>query len=302
MKKLVLLFILLIMSVLLAACGTSKVIDYTGKEDSADKNDSPVAYTDQISDSSTLESDLSNEELTLESDKEDFMDADSFVSGLLDEYISETTDDEKTNMEEETSYEVNVSRFDIYENYGEYSYRAIVEVENTGESNIYLSGTAFDIEDANGHLLQSDSMISCCPDVIFPGEKGFLYTQYGFSLEGISEIEGLQLVPQYVVKATSETPVDYKVSDVSLKEGKWGVAAVGRVTNTTEVEDSLFYIQAVYYDNDGNVIGIDGTNVNDFLPGRTVSFEFSGMTLPRDLALDKIGTYEIIARESFLGW
>ena len=192
MKKLVLLFILLIMSVLLAACGTSKVIDYTGKEDSADKNDSPVAYTDQISDSSTLESDLSNEELTLESDKEDFMDADSFVSGLLDEYISETTDDEKTNMEEETSYEVNVSRFDIYENYGEYSYRAIVEVENTGESNIYLSGTAFDIEDANGHLLQSDSMISCCPDVIFPGEKGYLYTQYGFSLEGISEIEGLK--------------------------------------------------------------------------------------------------------------
>ena len=75
-------------------------------------------------------------------------------------------------------YSMNILRFDIAKaTYGEnFEYDAIVEIKNTGTSNIYLKDAKFEIEDASGHLIQSDEYsVSNCPDVIKPGEKGYIY-------------------------------------------------------------------------------------------------------------------------------
>lgn len=222
-------------------------------------------------------------------------------SSVLLETEQRGTDEEKTIQED---YAVNIAKFDISENAYEdgFRYEAIVEIENKSSSNIYLTGVAFDIEDANGKLIQNDSMISCCPDVIKPGEKGYLYNQFGSSLDGVTDIEGLQLIPQYVVKSTTKTPQEYEVTDVSLKEDNYGVTAVGRVTNDTQEDNPYLYVQILYYDHDGNIIGISGTSVTELLAGRTVSFEISGIDLPDDVTLDSIGDYRIIAQDTFFGW
>lgn len=145
-------------------------------------------------------------------------------------------------------------------------------------------------------------MLSCCPDVIKPGEKGYLYNQYGSSLDGVTEIDGLQLVPQYVVKTTSTTPYEYPVSDVSVKDDNFGVKTVGRVTNDTDKDCSLLYLQVIYYDAEGNLLGITGTNITELLAGRTVSFEVSGIGLSGDISVDQIADYRVIAQEMFFGW
>ena len=266
----VLLSVLLIAS--MTACGSSNVVDYTGKEESSVEN--------AVGESETAEEGTEEEAPAPEEEIEDEQPSD------------------------EAAYTANIVKFDITESTFEegYRYEAIVEFENMGSSNIYITGAAFDIEDANNSLVQSDDMISSCPDVIKPGEKGYLYNQFGSSLDGVTDIEGLQLVPQYVVKTTTQTPQEYEVSDVSLKDDTFGVTAVGRVTNGTDEDQSYMYIQILYYDSDQNILGISGTSITDFLAGRTVSFEISGMDLPDGLTVDQIAEYKVIAQETFFGW
>ena len=273
MKKFISILLSAVLVASISACGSSKVVDYTGKKvSSAEKNEEESGAVGKV---------------------------------VKDE---KTSSEEKVEPEKQPSdkaaYTADIVKFDISESTFEdgYRYEAIVEVENTGNSNIYITGTSFDIEDANKHLIQSDNIISCCPDVIKPGEKGYLYNQFGTSLDGVTDIKGLQLVPQYVVKTTTQTPQEYEVSDISLKDDTFGVKAVGRVTNGTDKDQSYLYIQILYYDADQNILGISGTSITDFLAGRTVSFEISGMNLPDGLTVDQIADYKVIAQETFFGW
>lgn len=273
-------------------CGssTSNVVDYTGKAESK---------TESKTESDSAEDQESSfvEEQTIEEKQEDESTGEKAES-------AESKEKAQASKPEEASYNINIIKFEITnESFGDgFRYEGIVEVDNTGSSNIYLTGTAFDIEDANGSLVQSDNMISCCPDVIKPGEKGYLYNQFGSSLDGVTEIDGLQLVPQYVVKTTSTTPDEYEVTDVSIKEDTFGVKTVGRVTNNTDNDNSIMYVQVLYYDSDGNLLGISGTNVTDLIAGRTVSFEISGIGMSSDITVDRIANYKVIAQETFYGW
>lgn len=94
-------------------------------------------------------------------------------------------------------------------------YDAIVEIQNTGEKNLYLSGATFDIEDSNGHLVATDDWISTAPDVIEPGEKGYFYTNSS-SLEDASTLDGLTLVPKLSIKKANGMPLVLSVEDISL--------------------------------------------------------------------------------------
>ncbi len=152
-------------------------------------------------------------------------------------------------------------------------------------------------------MIQSDNFISNCPDVILPGETGYLYNQLGSEINGVSNPDDLVLSAQYVVKTTNATPHEYPVTDVSTKADNYGgLTVVGRVTNDTDEDHSLLYVQVLYYDESGNIIGISGTNLTDFLAGRTISFEISSMYLQNKAKSGNISTYKIVAREPFFGW
>ena len=55
--------------------------------------------------------------------------------------------------------------------------QTIVEITNTGSKNLYLSSGAYDLEDENGGLIASKTMVSEYPNVLAPGEKGYLYEE-----------------------------------------------------------------------------------------------------------------------------
>ena len=196
---------------------------------------------------------------------------------------------------------MNIIKFDRgrYDYDEQYYYDAIVEVENTGSTNIYLTGLAFDIEDDSGHLVQSDSMISTCPDVIRAGEKGYLYNSSFLNDE--ADIHHIHLVPQYIVKTTAENQLDYEVSDVSFKDDTFGLTTTGRITNQTDEDDSYVYVEVIYYDKDQHVLGITGTSVTDLFAGRTVSFEISSVGLHGNLKASDVSYYHIYARKTFWG-
>ena len=89
---------------------------------------------------------------------------------------SETVDISSSKRGDTELYKITNAHFHHFKNsIGSNEYRAFVEVTNTSDTNLYLKGAVFDIEDNSGHLLQTEDWLSCCPDIIAPGEKGYFY-------------------------------------------------------------------------------------------------------------------------------
>lgn len=215
-----------------------------------------------------------------------------------DESDSETA---KTETKDEASYEITNYLFESYVNtLGSPSFNAIVEITNTGSKTLYLNAKSFDIENSEGSLVTTESMISSCPDLIKPGEIGYLYTSLGGSYpDGTDVNQELTLVPNLSIKTATAEPVDYEVSDTSISPGTFGGPQIlGRVTNTSDQDDKSLYIQAILYDSEGNVLAISGTNLTDFTAGSQQSFEITFFS--SNLDYSKVANYKVIARKSHM--
>ena len=202
------------------------------------------------------------------------------------------------------SYEVTDTSFHYYQNsIGKYEYYGIVEITNTGSANIYLDDCTFDLEDNDGHLLQSDNfMISACPEVVKPGEKGYFYNNIGSTSidDSISLENGVNLVPNFKIESAYGESVDYEVTDTEMREDDYGYTKItGRVTNNTDEDDSMCYIEFLFKDANGKVLFIFGTNVMDLTAGSTKSFDASAMFTDESINKDDIASYEVIARKHY---
>ncbi len=198
------------------------------------------------------------------------------------------------------SYKITYSSLTSYLNsFDEPCFIAIVEVMNTGNVSLYLDANSFDIEDANGSLIATETLISNCPDVIAPGEKGYLYLSfYGEYPEGTDVNQKFTLKPDLKIRAATAEPVEYRVYDVKINQSTYGDPEIlGRVENTTKEDDSLFYIQAVLYDSSGKPLAITGTNLTDFKAGSTRSFDINFM-FTRNVDFSKVVSYKVIARRA----
>lgn len=218
-------------------------------------------------------------------------------SGSRNKDASDTSSKPKSNK---ADYEVTDTYFNYYLNsIGSVEYFAFVEITNTGSSNLYLGSATFDLEDINGHLLQSDDLISTAPDAIYPGEKGYYYNM-GYIDEGVSLENGVKLVPSYKVEVARQDIVEYEVSDLGIKEDTFGFSVTGRVQNNTDEDDSYCYINILFYDASGKIAGITGTTITDLTAGSKKSFECSSMFLPNNLSINDVANYKVIARKMML--
>lgn len=212
---------------------------------------------------------------------------------------------QKTESNEQVSYNITDTQFYTFTNsIGEMEYLFIMEVENNGDCDIYLKNCVMNLEDNDGHLLQAGDSASSCPNVIKPGEKGYFYNGLISLLldDGIDTSNGINCVPDYeIVKATKEA-ITYEVSDLSLLEDMGAAKIVGRLTNTTSKDDSGVYVNVIFYDNTGKVIGITGTNVYDVKSGETKSFDCSAMFMAGDTSYSDIADYEVIAQKDYYQW
>lgn len=199
------------------------------------------------------------------------------------------------------SYEITDIFFEHGENsIGEDSYTGIVEITNIGSTNLYLKDCTFDFEDDNGHLLQTDNtMISSCPDIISPGEKGYFYNSFGGAInKNVSLNNGLNFKPNVEVVKASGEPVDYEVFDLSIVDDSFGPKITGRVKNTTDKEDNV-YVQVLFYNENNRVIAIEGTNVYDLGAGQQKSFDVSGIMLPDSIRNGNYSSYKVLARAHY---
>ena len=173
-----------------------------------------------------------------------------------------------------------------------------MEIKNTGEDNLYLKDATFDFEDDSGSLLGTCSgIISSDPEIIAPGEKGYFYSNMGSVRGNIDEKTNYVFKPNLKVEKAKNDIIRYKISNLSIAEGRYGpVDVIGRVTNDTDKDDSLVWIACVLYRADGTPIGVYGTNVTDLKAGQTTSFDAGASFLSRlDIELSDVADYKVYA-------
>lgn len=185
-------------------------------------------------------------------------------------------------------------------------YTGVIEIKNTGSSYLYLKDCTFDFEDDNGHLLETDKLITSAPDVIAPGECGYFFSN-GLLDENTSLENGINLVPNFsveVCKKGEEAIVDYEVTDLDIKDDDYGlgVKVTGRVINgTTEDTNSIdVMIIAIFYDSDGEILDIGFTYADEMSAGSKSSFQITTMTGNDELSTDTVADYKVIARKSYM--
>lgn len=183
---------------------------------------------------------------------------------------------------------------------GDMEYCFIQEIKNTGDCPLYLKGCDLDIEDESGHLIATENFISSCPDIILPGEIGYFYNSLGATIlnESARTAESLKAAPSLDIVESYEQPIEYEISDISITKGTFDYPTItGRVTNNTEEDDSLVYINVIFYDKNENVITIAGVNVQDLTSGSTKGFECTALT-SGSISYEDIGNYKVIARKT----
>ena len=214
--------------------------------------------------------------------------------------VSET----ESSSSDEVLYEITDTNFEYYTNsIGSIEYYGYVEITNTGSNNLYLDKAIFDLEDNDGHLLQSDDFISSAPSVIKPGEKGYFYNGIGSNLidEAVSMDNGINLVPQITIKKATGEPARFEVTDTDMRADDYGSTKVtGRVVNDTDKDVGYLYVNVIFYDANGKVIAITGTSVTDLNAGQKVSFECSAMFTNDAVTMENVANYEVIAEDTYM--
>lgn len=197
----------------------------------------------------------------------------------------------------DAAYEITYQNSRTYTNsIGTTWVQTIVEITNTGDSNLYLSSGAYDLEDTAGSLVASKKMVSEYPSVLAPGEKGYMYDET--ILDDYTGDGNLTVLPRPDVEKAKVELIRYNVSDVSVSDDTYGgLKVMGRIENqTSETEDSMIYIVAFFYDEADVPIGSAFTILTeDLAAGDKIGFELNGLSLPDDVTSDAVAKTVVYA-------
>ena len=211
------------------------------------------------------------------------------------ETSAEPTEETKEETKEEAAWETGEGRATVWtDSIGSKWVQIICPVTNTGTKNLYLSAGTMDLEDTDGNLVDSKTMVSVFPEVIQPGETGYYYEETTLSEDSPEE---LTVVPHVKVDEAKVDCLRLTVSDVNITDEDYmGIKVTGRVENDTEEEAKLVYVTAFLYDADNNLLASVFTILPDALPaGEKIGFSASGLSLPDSITADMVDHYEAYA-------
>lgn len=154
-------------------------------------------------------------------------------------------------------------------------------LENTGNVPFSLKKMYMDFEDNNGRLLGTDKYLVTIPEVILPGQVGYVYSYY-YNLTGVDVSNGFKPMPQGEPIPVSNVYV-IEISDISVKNdwSNW-ITVTARGTNNSGRDISFATPGAIFFDKNDKVVGFC-YGVESFASGETKSFEISGDLMSSDI-------------------
>lgn len=201
-------------------------------------------------------------------------------------------------QEAPVQYEISDAILCVYEadTFSGYAYDAYVEITNTGSSNIYARDVQFMVQDQEGSRIMIDKNIRTFPAVIEPGQKGYLFNQFGTELTGVYASDlTLRLVPSFSMMRAEKVPYSYPVDKVTIGYGVSGQKMMCQLTNNTPNLVDSIYCVGLTYNTDGRCTGISGTFLTAVEGHVTVNVQFDPMTMIRPWRNSKVADYLVRA-------
>lgn len=202
--------------------------------------------------------------------------------------------DTPTKTPEKESFEIGESKTTLYKSsIGTTWVQICVPVKNTGTTNLYLSSGSIDLENSEGHLVESRNMVSSYPQVLLPGEIGWYYEETTLDIDPSSE---LKAIPHVDIKAAKIDCIRYEVSDITISDDKYsGIKITGRVENKTEKDESLPYVVIFLYDENDSFIGSAFTIMDKLAAGEKKGFSMTTFSSYDAFKAENVTRYEIFA-------
>lgn len=217
-----------------------------------------------------------------------------------------TESNEKQSETKEVQYEITQTQFYTFTNsIGSGQYFFAIEVKNTGNCSIYLDKCELDLEDGNGHLLQTDGTFSIDKSqyIIEPGEVGYFYNNSGYLNDNVTPSDVKECVPHIYIEKAKHDIKNFDISDVSISAQDWGFAKVtGRAENTSKEDDTLVKVTVVYYNSNNEILDIEFTYIDEIRAGEKKSFEIGSMLSSTKADYSDIESYKIIAQGTYFQW
>ncbi|MCR5636097.1 MAG: FxLYD domain-containing protein [Clostridiales bacterium] len=202
----------------------------------------------------------------------------------------------ETSVTEEVTYEITYNNIMLYkDSLGTVWMQGIVEVTNTGNTNLYMSSGQFDLEDENGKLIDTKDYVNVYPQVIAPGEKAYYYEET--TLDGIDENASVKIAPRVKAEKAKVDQILFKSFDESLKDKQFGgLELTGRVENTSSDECSYAQIVVILFDSNDKPIGVlTDTILDTVAPGEKLGYKATSFSLPDSITSSVVARYEIYA-------
>ena len=194
------------------------------------------------------------------------------------------------------AYDVVYTKGTVYTNsIGTTWLQAIVQIENTGNTALYVDSSSLDAENAEGKLVETMTYVSGYPVVLNPGETTLIVEET--TLDSNPGVDTLTIIPHLSISEATVECIRFEVTEESLSEGTYGgIEMMGRVKNTSEKVENMVYVVANLFDADHHGIGQLFTILsNDLNPDEKIGFTLTALSSPDSLTLDSIASYELFA-------
>lgn len=203
-----------------------------------------------------------------------------------------------TQQVSEPSYKITYQNAYIYQNnVAGLCLQAIVEVENTGDNNLLLDFSSYEVTGEDGTLLHTtSSSFIPYPRIIEPGEKGYFYEEQ--PIDSQTPTSGLTITPHINAQIASDTENPrFETSDIKIYDKDRGSIDIhGKVKNTTSSSHSQICIAAILFNENNEPIGqLTSWITNSLQPNEEVGFELEPAFLPNEITSASISNYKIFA-------
>lgn len=168
-------------------------------------------------------------------------------------------------------------------------------IENTGNTNLYLDYSEFEICNKSGTILDETSTFGA-PDVICPGEIGVYQCMFSFYHDYSDQTYDFVVTPKLDIQKTTKSVIKLKTSNVSMGQTDYGNVFIrGNVANNTNKNFKNCRLFALLYNESDEIIGIAQNVYLDLDAGRNMNFEISDFITKRNDDSWRVKRYELVA-------
>ena len=177
--------------------------------------------------------------------------------------------------------------------------QVMVPVTNTGTKNLYSDSVTLDIEDAEGHLIDTMDLLSFYPQVLQPGETGWVYEET--TLE--SESDPAKVITHIDFSEATVDCIRFEVSDLDIRGDDFGdITVTGRIENATDEEQTMIDVVVFLYDANDMMIGKASDLVSSLKAGEKMGFSANSFALPDSVDVNAVARYEVVAYPYQFQW